>query len=197
MDGEVYPRPRGEYGAAVPKDGHNHGLPPPTRGIRRSHIHIAHSRRSTPAHAGNTRGRLCRGGRGQVYPRPRGEYFTRRLAAARSFGLPPPTRGIRQCPINQILQPGSTPAHAGNTEYTSAQSVHARVYPRPRGEYITNRAWLDDANGLPPPTRGIRYQMPIVPPPNRSTPAHAGNTISPADGAALLEVYPRPRGEYG
>ena len=50
----VYPRPRGEYSPAANEHIHNHGLPPPTRGIPAGVINQGERGRSTPAHAGNT-----------------------------------------------------------------------------------------------------------------------------------------------
>ena len=52
------------------------------------------------------------------------------------------------------------------------------VYPRPRGEYL--RVMEDEgyANGLPPPTRGIPLAPTLEYYDTRSTPAHAGNTVT-------------------
>ena len=59
-------------------------------------------------------------------------------------------------------------------------------------------AWTlwHDAKGLPPPTRGIRIRRPYQGIQRRSTPAHAGNTITATAPSCSLRVYPRPRGEY-
>ena len=50
--------------------------------------------------------------------------------------------------------------------------------------------------GLPPPTRGIPLALTRVFVNNRSTPAHAGNTVLSEIDGGYLQVYPRPRGEY-
>ena len=50
--------------------------------------------------------------------------------------------------------------------------------------------------GLPPPTRGIRYDTSTYKGREWSTPAHAGNTGVGMSAAPMHEVYPRPRGEY-
>ena len=91
----------------------------------------------------------------------------------------------------------STPAHAGNTRACRLRARPRAVYPRPRGEYALNHANASSHIGLPPPTRGILnvgidgiYAI-------RSTPAHAGNTVSIGNGQVKYRVYPRPRGEYG
>ena len=75
-------------------------------------------------------------------------------------------------------------------------SPYCWVYPRPRGEYSSNRSLQAAFGGLPPPTRGIRTSMPMPRRPSRSTPAHAGNTARDNHRKRIDEVYPRPRGEY-
>ena len=50
--------------------------------------------------------------------------------------------------------------------------------------------------GLPPPTRGILIMSSTNRRQERSTPAHAGNTVEYSLSRANIGVYPRPRGEY-
>ena len=151
---------------------------------------------STPAHAGNTPARVAARAAQGVYPRPRGEYVHSSRISLTAVGLPPPTRGIRH-PRKQIpVCNGSTPAHAGNTSGARPWSAHSAVYPRPRGEYLSNA--MDDIyeKGLPPPTRGIPIQTALNYVSGRSTPAHAGNTAAFKATGGWSSVYPRPRGEY-
>ena len=131
-----------------------------------------------------------------VYPRPRGEYMARRAYLDGGWGLPPPTRGILQCPMCPRAAPRSTPAHAGNTGAWAGRCSPIRVYPRPRGEYAIRADWLMNDRGLPPPTRGILLPQLVHAISARSTPAHAGNTMRQVGWSYNWEVYPRPRGEY-
>ena len=192
----VYPRPRGEYGAQQICSRALRGLPPPTRGIPALSIFFVIVARSTPAHAGNTASATTAGTATTVYPRPRGEYPRSYTTARSVVGLPPPTRGIPRDYHYLLVRIGSTPAHAGNTAPTFAKPTPLRVYPRPRGEYPRLSPPPPPLSGLPPPTRGIRAAGELAPRVYRSTPAHAGNTISRYGWALASGVYPRPRGEY-
>ena len=131
------------------------GLPPPTRGILPSVHAPAALRGSTPAHAGNTLPHSLPRPILTVYPRPRGEYVIYNTAPPPISGLPPPTRGIPLHVKRGFCQPGSTPAHAGNTSPRAPPPTLAKVYPRPRGEYAPVAALGVANTGLPPPTRGI------------------------------------------
>ena len=172
------------------------GLPPPTRGIRHLALVLEYRYRSTPAHAGNTSSSASASISMAVYPRPRGEYGESDTCRDYGQGLPPPTRGIprRGNPHLRLLR--STPAHAGNTETATMGDARYGVYPRPRGEYLRAPTWSASANGLPPPTRGIRRRRGDAGVDAGSTPAHAGNTCSSVAAFAPPAVYPRPRGEY-
>ena len=192
----VYPRPRGEYGRDDVAAVYAGGLPPPTRGIQRISPCKSNHLRSTPAHAGNTALAAYTPCPRAVYPRPRGEYCPLETPALCAPGLPPPTRGIRAYIPPAGIAPGSTPAHAGNTHPQSRKWSGIKVYPRPRGEYPSAPALSTGLDGLPPPTRGIQLHRQDVPSEDRSTPAHAGNTLSDFRRVCLNKVYPRPRGEY-
>ena len=134
--------------------------------------------------------------RAWVYPRPRGEYFCRNDIHSAVHGLPPPTRGILDALGQPHAKMWSTPAHAGNTVNVSISRVSPWVYPRPRGEYKLDAPFVQLADGLPPPTRGIRSPPRIPNQSQRSTPAHAGNTCGAIWASEIHQVYPRPRGEY-
>ena len=131
-----------------------------------------------------------------VYPRPRGEYDASKRNNRGAEGLPPPTRGIPTQMRRCLMITRSTPAHAGNTQTPRPSPPYRRVYPRPRGEYISAFRRAFAAVGLPPPTRGIRQPVCTLPGRRGSTPAHAGNTARNAGVAGVSAVYPRPRGEY-
>ena len=193
---KVYPRPRGEYASAVSRMACIVGLPPPTRGIRPIAPRLIIIRGSTPAHAGNTDTIYRLDYLWEVYPRPRGEYESIYSRGQFFFGLPPPTRGILGHAAREHHPWRSTPAHAGNTRWAVRQGGVRWVYPRPRGEYLSQSAGVHVQEGLPPPTRGIPRQPALKIQTQRSTPAHAGNTRQGGAQAGQLAVYPRPRGEY-
>ena len=174
----VYPRPRGEYLSIALIATLLWGLPPPTRGIPRPTARSPAASGSTPAHAGNTDGRYRAVSHDEVYPRPRGEYYSSKHRERLSEGLPPPTRGIQDGYWSSNHHAGSTPAHAGNTGAALSEGAAIAVYPRPRGEY--GAVWQAEyqIEGLPPPTRGIPLPKPRGRTKRRSTPAHAGNTAS-------------------
>ena len=174
--GEVYPRPRGEYGSWRFAARVSNGLPPPTRGIRVQRAARCHHRGSTPAHAGNTAAAIWAAGLVRVYPRPRGEYALFHIGERGGIGLPPPTRGIPTRTECALLMRRSTPAHAGNTQGCAGHIASHEVYPRPRGEYASSLDAPAARAGLPPPTRGIRHNAESNCIYAGSTPAHAGNT---------------------
>ena len=78
---QVYPRPRGEYAVVTLCNATRGGLPPPTRGILDGGGQAQRAVGSTPAHAGNTCGAGARNTPPAVYPRPRGEYRSRRWSS--------------------------------------------------------------------------------------------------------------------
>ena len=92
---KVHPRSRGEYQL------YNVSLDMPTR--------------FTPAHAGNTCYFIYEFYIDEVHPRSRGEYLQCHDQEGSSVGSPPLTRGIHPLPLPGRLDPGFTPAHAGNT----------------------------------------------------------------------------------
>ena len=192
----VYPRPRGEYRLRAIATILAGGLPPPTRGIPLRLRYAPPPRRSTPAHAGNTRVTSTIKQSPKVYPRPRGEYMRQSVGSRYTHGLPPPTRGIRGPQSNVQRGRRSTPAHAGNTTASYHPYRPPMVYPRPRGEYRPASALDYHAKGLPPPTRGIHDGVWEAFAEGGSTPAHAGNTLHPKRTLRVVRVYPRPRGEY-
>ena len=191
----VYPRPRGEYFGIRAVFGARAGLPPPTRGIPLPTHTKPPYQRSTPAHAGNTTCCLISIRLLEVYPRPRGEYVAVKAVGFGAIGLPPPTRGIRCRNAVQCNARRSTPAHAGNTSLDDARAIRARVYPRPRGEYQNPAILRKSRVGLPPPTRGIPSAGNAFKKARRSTPAHAGNTVTfPSRNAATNGLPPPTRG---
>ena len=104
-------------------------------------------------------------------------------------------RGIR-CRLSQARDwAGITPAHAGNTKFTSHSSLNCWDHPRACGEYcaVANDSGAD--LGSPPRMRGILTTFLESIHPTGITPAHAGNTVPKQDGAyASSGSPPRMRG---
>ena len=66
----------------------------------------------------------------------------------------------------------------------------------PRGEYPFIVAYVHDASGSSPLSRGIRADSKGGPEFGRIIPALAGNTMAMGDARCLLTDHPRSRGEY-
>ncbi len=94
----VYPRPRGEARLPLAKILLPAGLSPPTRGSLQRRKDRVQPGRSIPAHAGKPHVYERSARSSWVYPRPRGEAWTRRQANNNNLGLSPPTRGSRRRP---------------------------------------------------------------------------------------------------
>ena len=193
----VYPRPRGEALVAQHVRESPPGLSPPTRGSRPMSGRSAGIPGSIPAHAGKPPSGITNILERRVYPRPRGEAMSARIAFVSPPGLSPPTRGSRDRPEAADAHLGSIPAHAGKPSVPPSPSLTCRVYPRPRGEAIGGYWDPDNRWGLSPPTRGSRVpNLNGVRDPG-SIPAHAGKPASDSRCSAPTGVYPRPRGEAG
>ncbi|UYA58658.1 hypothetical protein NAL19_392 [Pectobacterium sp. F1-1] len=132
--------------------------------------------RFIPAGAGNTEGARLPLAFLSVYPRWRGEhqYLTARYAIC--CGLSPLARGTQSClPLIQVVA-RFIPAGAGNTERFDLSSGKNPVYPRWRGEHVSENQEAVTHFGLSPLARGTR---------------EARKTTE-----AGYPVYPRWRGEH-
>ena len=113
-----------------------YGLSPRARGIHLQYEARSVSQGSIPACAGNTNnghmGLVLR----RVYPRVRGEYAFVAKCASAVGGLSPRARGILTVIYKHAVITGSIPACAGNTMNAELAPLHAKVYPRVRGEYF-------------------------------------------------------------
>ena len=91
--------------------------------------------------------------------------------------------------------PGSIPAHAGKPLITRVRAVQQRVYPRPCGETAIWSTATRCFEGLSPPMRGNREEIPAHGVPSGSIPAHAGKPNRASRSHGECWVYPRPCGE--
>ena len=94
------------------------------------------------------------------------------------------------------MNPGFTPAYAGNTEALRILGGESRVHPRIRGEYPLDIARSISRKGSPPHTRGIPEETETEDEHIRFTPAYAGNTRKISYEQRHIQVHPRIRGEY-
>lgn len=106
MRGRLYARMR----AVLPS-----GSPPHMRGIPIARDESTANTRLTPAHAGNTSGFDIRSASKRAHPRPCGEHYTLERDGRQLRGSPPHMRGILDLELVHDMEPGFTPAHAGNT----------------------------------------------------------------------------------
>ena len=114
-----HPRTRGEYSFSRLPGQSSRGSPPHTRGIPVTSSPSSTSEWITPAHAGNTSKTRPRKVSKRDHPRTRGEYSMYLSAELWLPGSPPHTRGIRHVCEGGRDTAGITPAHAGNTSFSS------------------------------------------------------------------------------
>ena len=192
--GRVYPRVGG--GNIVPGvQGHNEsGLSPRGRGKH----DISHRRfldgRSIPAWAGETPPGSARPESLRVYPRVGGGNRQGPEHHFQGGGLSPRGRGKRRRAAQDIQQPRSIPAWAGETPERTTSISAARVYPRVGGGNALARATTSATEGLSPRGRGKRRADKPRRPELGSIPAWAGETGPRAGQRRRQQVYPRVGG---
>ncbi len=88
------------------------------------------------------------------------------------------------------------PAGAGNTDGQLIQSISMSVYPRWRGEHLSQCQIRLSLCGLSPLARGTLTAAMEIQLPARFIPAGAGNTACSPARQDTISVYPRWRGEH-
>ena len=88
-----------------------------------------------PAHAGNTRDRLCTAGASRDHPRACGEHRTSCLVPDTNQGSSPRMRGTPDLFRALAVGEGIIPAHAGNTRLRLHRLKTPRDHPRACGEH--------------------------------------------------------------
>ena len=150
----VYPRWRGEHEMLVSVNAANTGLSPLARGTHILQNTRLISTRFIPAGAGNTCCSSWWSAAIAVYPRWRGEHNVRLSPLCVVAGLSPLARGT----LAPARRPESwfrfIPAGAGNTTWSPIVGYTVTVYPRWRGEHITNEGAFRWHAGLSPLARG-------------------------------------------
>ena len=90
------------------------------------------------------------------------------------LGSPPPMRGKAGQPSKRIDGAGITPAYAGKSYNSVADTYHPQDHPRLCGEKRLQKQLLYNYQGSPPPMRGKDLSATISRQENRITPAYAG-----------------------
>ena len=150
-----HPRLRGEYISSVAVLSLTKGSPPLARGILRTGNRTVKTHGITPACAGNTQRKQVPPWQPRDHPRLRGEYFVTPMFQPPHTGSPPLARGIRQSGVGDTCRERITPACAGNTPQSEAETRHIRDHSRLRGEYNSSEMKLSCTPGSPPLARGI------------------------------------------
>ena len=130
----------------------------------------------------------------QVYPRTGGG--NRRPARRRvsSPGLSPHGRGKPHRQAQLRPGPGSIPARAGETSYSTEDALYHRVYPRTGGGNRVAPPSSDARKGLSPHGRGKPRGSRLGCPSPGSIPARAGETDFGKMLKGVTGVYPRTGG---
>ena len=194
---QVYPRLRGGSDPACIMRAAKYGLSPPTRGIPIRLGYYPKLRGSIPAYAGDPSDMDVNVHAKKVYPRLRGGSAAASSQASHSWGLSPPTRGIPCCRSYGVVLYGSIPAYAGDPRCPAGSLGMRPVYPRLRGGSKPKITLSIGAEGLSPPTRGIRRRLIASLPFVGSIPAYAGDPLTPRARRRAGWVYPRLRGGSG
>ena len=105
-------------------------------------------------------------------------------------------RGIYPQTISRSDKVRFNPARAGNIDNLTFPISVKKVQPRPCGEYLVVQDWKDNFVGSTPPVRGIYHEAPYHTDQHRFNPARAGNIGASGKSLAILQVQPRPCGEY-
>ena len=104
-------------------------------------------------------------------------------------------RGTENCREARKVREGITPAHAGNRKYIRRMNTADRDHPRTCGEQSARKTEWNFSRGSPPHMRGTGQSPKAAASDNRITPAHAGNSISPARRSWSPWDHPRTCGE--
>ena len=170
------------------------GLSPHGRGKLGQVFRELVCRRSIPARAGETSGRIHHPLKRRVYPRTGGGNHNHPVSHIIISGLSPHGRGKPSASGYGSNRPRSIPARAGETLDRRVRPLLGEVYPRTGGG---NRRRYNIANttaGLSPHGRGKRAETPPGGSPPGSIPARAGETAGLEIKDHRSGVYPRTGG---
>ena len=145
----------------------------------------------TPAYAGKSVRRRCRGRCRRDHPRMCGEKFTRFVLQKTPYGSPPRMRGKVCVVAHDVRFKGITPACAGKRFSTPSIPQTREDHPRTCGEKSAAICVELGFMGSPPRMRGKGLLAPFILADAGITPAHAGK--SPLEQAAAENDGDHPR----
>ena len=160
------------------------GSPPQVRGKPSRALSVVNSDRITPAGAGKTVLRLSRSLLTQDHPRRCGENPLAAVRMTVQSGSPPQVRGKLPDLAIFLSRMRITPAGAGKTIFSCADTNAAKDHPRRCGENSYSNGVSRENSGSPPQVRGKLLARCFARRSFRITPAGAGKTF-------ILQVYPR------
>ena len=190
-----FPRPRGDGPARCCVPVSVMPVSPPTRGWT-VEAHEEISRRSGfPAHAGMDLRRGVDRAAPARFPRPRGDGPYLLASADTTFAVSPPTRGWTTSSAMSVSNAAGFPAHAGMDPSDRPRWLWRTWFPRPRGDGPYSSSVESPWSAVSPPTRGWTIVKMIPTPARDGFPAHAGMDLELTALEALIDGFPRPRGD--
>ena len=171
------------------------GPPPRARGRPQGLPRRVLGQRTTPASAGTTSRAPCSPTRWGDHPRERGDDAWEGSPARRRRGPPPRARGRRTPRSWCARRPGTTPASAGTTTWSTATSPTTWDHPRQRGDDVGVGVFGDELPGPPPPARGRPPATASAGWSPGTTPASAGTTARRSRPGCADWDHPRQRGD--
>ena len=190
-----HPRACGENYSKRLKISHRFGSPPRMRGKQNIKEQEDFYRRITPAHAGKTDQKVCRGMRRADHPRACGENTWSNILRVLDNGSPPRMRGKPSETFADGNTIRITPAHAGKTPAHRLCKSLRTDHPRACGENKNFPLQFLVAVGSPPRMRGKLRLFVNDSDGIRITPAHAGKTFGITKITGLESDHPRACGE--
>ena len=149
-----HPRVCGEKGLSIAGQAKNLGSPPHVRGKGFPPKQAVSTARITPAYAGKSALRCCRGRCRWDHPRTCGEKWTVAEGLVYDMGSPPHMRGKGQQSIVDRQTSRITPAHAGKRVRKCDRFFITQDHPRTCGEKSSAAFNSDWSLGSPPHMRG-------------------------------------------
>ena len=166
------------------------------RGIQSRGCRAQCQRRFSPARAGNTPRWQPHHWNTAVQPRACGEYTIMHVTPSMTIGSAPRVRGIHDDCTFLFGKLRFSPARAGTTRGTNANTYWAELQPRACGEYASRYATRTYRRGSAPRVRGILFGFVASKYVVRFSPARAGNTPLRIGFESNVPVQPRACGEY-
>ena len=171
------------------------GSPPRVRGTAGFHFVFPHSRRITPACAGNSYPPHFMIFPMLDHPRVCGEQSRARGKRLFAIGSPPRVRGTATPVARQPRSHGITPACAGNSQALTLDLMRDEDHPRVCGEQLHRGSNRQRSVGSPPRVRGTAAPAIVQCQQARITPACAGNRFSNNLVHITVRDHPRVCGE--